>query len=55
MEEFQDHQLNSDEHIEQDKEDVAVGGPLNRLVEVMKKAKRLINDEQKQRDENEKW
>ena len=54
VEEFQDHQLNSDEHIEQDKEDVAVGGPLNRLVEVMKRAKRLINDEQKQRDENEK-
>ena len=54
VEEYQDHQLNSDEHIEQDREDVAIGGPLNRLVDLMKKAKRLINDEQKQRDENEK-
>ena len=54
VEEFQDHQLNSDEHIEQDKEDLAVGGPLNRLVEVMKRAKRFIKDEEKQRDENEK-
>ena len=54
VEEYQDHQLNSDEHIEQDREDVAIGGPLNRLVDVMKKAKRLVNDEQKQRDENEK-
>jgi tetratricopeptide (TPR) repeat protein len=55
IEEFQDHHLNSDEFVELTKEDFKNDlGPINLLIDVMKRAKKPILDEAKTREENEK-